>query len=409
MSRETESVVILGAGHAGIQAAARLRELHFGGSIVVVDESEGKPYERPPLSKEFLLGVADSECTPLRKASFYETNAIELHTGTRAVSIDRDAHEVLLSNGVRLSYSKLIIATGSAARRLTVPGSDLEGIHALKTQEDAVRIKSALGPGRKAIIIGAGYIGLEVAAAARKLGSDVTVLEFQDRVMSRVTSEIVSRNFEEIHRDQGVKFVFGAGVTEVRGSGHVREVVTSDGAVYPADLVVAGIGVLPRQEIAESAGIECRDGILIDAASRTSDPDVYAVGDVARLTIPAKDIDRRLECIPSAVEQAINAVDSIMGSPARAEEVPWFWTVQHGVRLQTAGLREPDDEVVIRPSDKASAMTVLYMRNGTLAAIDTIGSLRDFQAGKKLVGQRAVLDLAIACDSSRKLAEASVV
>jgi 3-phenylpropionate/trans-cinnamate dioxygenase ferredoxin reductase subunit len=408
MPRETESIVVLGAGHAGVQAAARLRELHFDGSITVVDATAGTPYERPPLSKEYLLGETETECTPLRKADFYEHHQIELRAGTAAESIDRDAHEVVLDDGTRLPYTKLIIATGSAARRLTVPGGDLEGVYTLKTRDDASCIKAALGPGRRAVIIGAGYIGLEVAAAARKLGSDVTVLEFQDRVMSRVTSEVVSRHFETIHRDQGTRFVFGAGVTEIRGRGRVEEVVTSDGTVHKADLVVAGIGVVPRQEIAERAGIVCRDGIIIDADSRTSDPDVYAVGDVARLVVPERGIDRRLESIPSAVDQAIKAADSIMGAPTRPDEVPWFWTVQHGVRLQTAGLRAPDDEIVVRPSDKASAMTVLYMRDGNLAAIDAIGSLRDFQAGKKLVAQGASLDLDIARDGARKLAEAAL-
>jgi 3-phenylpropionate/trans-cinnamate dioxygenase ferredoxin reductase subunit len=408
MPRENESIVILGAGHAGVQAAARLRELHFDGSIIVVDAATETPYERPPLSKEYLLDESGSECTPLRKAAFYESNRIELRTGAAAESIDRDAHEVVLEDGTRLPYTKLIIATGSAARKLTVPGGDLEGVYSLKTRDDAARIKADLGPGRRAIIIGAGYIGLEVAAAARKLGSDVTVLEFQDRVMSRVTSEVVSRHFETIHRNEGARFVFGAGVTELRGRGHVEEVVTSDGTVYQADLVVAGIGVMPRQEIAEQAGIKCGDGILIGADSRTSDPDVYAIGDVARLVLPEQGIDRRLESIPSAVDQALKAADSIMGAPARPDEVPWFWTVQHGVRLQTAGLRAPDDEIVLRPSDKAAAMTVLYVRDGNLAAIDAIGSLRDFQAGKKLVAQGASLDLDIARDGARKLAEASL-
>jgi 3-phenylpropionate/trans-cinnamate dioxygenase ferredoxin reductase subunit len=408
MPRQTESIVVLGAGHAGVQAAARLRELHFEGSIVVLDATAETPYERPPLSKEYLLGETATECTPLRKADFYEHHRIELRTGTPAKSIDRDAHEVALEDGTRLPYTKLIIATGSTARRLAVPGGDLDGVYSLKTRDDATRIKSALGVGRRAIIIGAGYIGLEVAAAARKLGSDVTVLEFQDRVMSRVTSEVVSRHFEHIHRDQGTQFVFGAGVTEIRGGDHVEEVVTSDGTVYKADLVVAGIGVVPRQEIAEQAGIKCGDGIIVDAHSRTSDPDVYAVGDVARLVVPEREIDRRLESIPSAVDQAIRAADSIMGVPAGSDEVPWFWTVQHGVRLQTAGLRAPDDEIVVRPCDKAFAMTVLYMRDGTLAAIDAIGSLRDFQAGKKLVAQGAALDLNIARDGTRKLAEAAL-
>jgi 3-phenylpropionate/trans-cinnamate dioxygenase ferredoxin reductase component len=409
MPRDNESIVILGAGHAGIQAAARLRELHFGGSIIVVDGTTETPYERPPLSKEYLLAESGTGCTPLRKGAFYETNRIELRMGVPAESIDRDRHEVVLTDGSRLSYTKLIIATGSAARKLTVPGSHLEGIHSLKTREDAARIKTDLGPGRRAIIIGAGYIGLEVAGAARKLGSDVTVLEFQDRVMSRVTSEVVSKHFEALHREQGVEFLFGAGVTEVRGSGRVQEVITSDGTVHPADLVVAGIGVVPRQELAERAGIECRDGILIDASSATSDPDIYAVGDVARLVLADRGIDRRLESIPSAQDQALKAADSIMGAPVRPEEVPWFWTVQHGVRLQTAGLRAPDDEIVVRPCDKASAMTVLYMRDGRLAALDAIGSLRDFQAGKRLVAQGASLDLDVARDGARKLAESALV
>lgn len=295
---------------------------------------------------------------------------------------------------------------GPSARRLMVPGGDLPGIHRLETWEDAVALKDALRPGARVVVIGAGYIGLEVAAAAVENGCETTVLEFQDRAMSRVTSEPVSRHFERIHRSRGTRFVFGAAVTEVRGDGRAQEVRTADGTAYPADVVVVGIGVVPCQELAADCGLRVADGIVVDHDSRTSDPDIYAAGDATRLIDESDGTNRRLESIQSAVAQATNAANHIMGAPSGKREVPWFWTVQHGVRLQTAGLRDPGDTVVVRGADR-DQFSVLYLREGRLAAIDTIGSLRDFNPGKKFIAAAARIDPQRAADPSVKLSEAA--
>lgn len=401
-----ESIVIIGSGHAGVQAAVRLRELEWPGRIVLIEEQDGPTYERPPLSKEFLKAGTSDDIAALRKEQYFEDKRIERITGVGVSSMDREDRTVTLADGRLLKYSKLVIATGSQARALTVPGSDLPGIRLLKTREEATALRQAMRQGAQVVIIGAGYIGLEVAAAAAALGCSTTVLEFQDRVMSRVTSETVSRHFEKLHREHGTRFVFGAAVTEVRGDGRVQEVVTADGASYAADVVVAGIGVLPRQGLAEAAGLLVKDGIVVDIDSRTSDPFVYAVGDVTHLIDEDGGINRRLESIQSALAQAVNAANHIMGHAQARPEVPWFWTVQHGVRLQTAGLRSPEDDLVVRGSAESGHFSVLYLRDGRLAAIDTIAALGDFTAGKKLVASGAHIDPEIAADPANKLTAA---
>lgn len=397
-------MVIVGAGHAGVQAAARLAELGWDGGIVLADQEDPAPYERPPLSKDLLKAGHPGTASRLRQESFYPDKKIDRIAGTPVTRIRRATREVELWDGARVRYGKLVLATGATAHRLTVPGADLPGVHTLKTWADARAVKAALAPGRRVVVVGAGYIGLEVAAAASELGCAVTVLEFQDRVMSRVTAEPVSRHFEALHRAHGVRFVFGAQVSEFRGTGGVQRVVTADGGAYEADAVVVGVGVVPNQRLAEEAGIVCSDGIVVDEHCRTSDPDVYAIGDVSRLV--AGSVNRRLESVQNAVAQAITAANHVASGAGTRPEVPWFWTIQHGVRLQTAGLREPGDDVVVRGSAEDGRFSVLYLREGRLAAIDTVGSLRDFVPAKKLIAAGARLDRSRAADPSVKLTQA---
>lgn len=401
------TTVIVGAGHAGVQTAVRLRELEWSGRIVLVDPDIETPYERPPLSKELLKPETQETISPLRKENFYTDHDIEL-VGGAVKGLDKRRHEIVLESGQRIPYSKLVLAPGSHARRLTCPGGDLPGVLSLKTRHGAEMLKDALTEGARIVVVGAGYIGLEVAAAAAAANAQVTVLEFTDRVMKRVTSEPVSHFFEALHERQGTRFVFGAGVTEIRQEGATKVVVTGDGNSYEADTVVVGIGVVPLQGLAEEADVEVNDGIVVDADSRTSDPDIYAAGDATRLIWPEKDINRRLESIQSAVAQAINAANHIAGQANPKREVPWFWTVQHGVRLQTAGLRGPDDDVVIRGNPEDGKFSVLYVRDGRITAIDTVGSLKDFTPGKKLIGAEAAIDVTIARDMTRKLTEAAL-
>ncbi|MDQ4491931.1 FAD-dependent oxidoreductase [Sinomonas sp. ASV486] len=413
------AVVIVGSGHAGVGVAAGLRSRGWEGRIVLVDAEGQLPYERPPLSKDLLVPGAPAEPVPMRKESWFESRGIERVHGT-AASIDRDRRELRLADGRALPYVKLILATGSTPRRLTVPGADLDGVLMLKTLPDARRLAAELAPSsdtapdaaRHVVVIGAGYIGLEVAAAAAKHGCRVTVLEFQDRVMSRVTSEPVSRFFEGLHGRAGVEFRFGAAVTALEGTdspdgaGRVEWVVTADGARHRADVVVAGIGVIPEQGLAADAGLEASDGILVDAGGRTSDPDIYAAGDATRFASLYDGASQRLECIQNARAQAEAIAADIAGQAPPAPEVPWFWTVQHGVRLQTAGVRHPDDDVLLRGDPANGKFSVIYLRGGRVAAVDTVGSLADFNAGKKLVAQRATIDPSLAADPSLPLDQA---
>lgn len=402
----TEPIVVVGAGHAGVAVAAGLRTRGWAGGLVLIDTEKEVPYERPPLSKDLLKPGVGDESALLRKEKYYQDKDIERIGGHTVESVDRDGHAVVLSDGRRQPYHRLIIATGSRARPLTVPGAELPGTLALRTRDDALELKRVLVPGARVVIIGAGYIGLEVAAAAADLGCDVTVLEFQDRVMSRVTSGPVSRFFEQLHERNGVRFVFGAAVTAVEGRGRAERVVTSDGAAYPADVVVVGIGVMPNQELAEQVGLDCDDGILVDAHGCTSDPHVYAAGDVTRFTSPFDGASQRLECIQNALTQADAVAAHITGAPAGKPEVPWFWTVQHGVRLQTAGVRHPDDDVIVRGNPDDGKFSVVYLRQGRLAAVDTIAGLQDFRPAKKLITAGALIDPGLAADPAVGLADA---
>jgi 3-phenylpropionate/trans-cinnamate dioxygenase ferredoxin reductase component len=408
-------VVVIGAGHAGVQAAARLAELRYPGQVTLIESAPGLPYERPPLSKDFLKPGARDDAVPLRKEHFYRDKGIELIAGTRVAGIDRDGRDVMLGDGRRIGYSHLVLATGSRPRPLRMPGAELPGIRMLKTSADALALRRELVPGARVVIAGGGYIGLEVAAAAVHRGCQTTVLEAQDRVMSRVTCKVVSRYFEELHRSSGTGVVLGAAITEIGGAGQADRVVTADGRVHLADVVVAGIGVVPEQELAERAGLACSDGILVDGRGQTSDPLIHAVGDAARVALDDLGASLRLESVQNAQSQAVRAADHIAWqaagegtSPVRGKaEVPWFWTVQHGVRLQTAGLRAAGDDVVLRGDVGGGQFSVLYLRDGRLAAIDTVGSLRDFIPARKLIAVRARLDPHLAADETVHLAKSA--
>ena len=399
MPSERESVLVAGGGQAAAQLAVSLRLGGYEGGITLVSEEATPPYQRPPLSKQYLAGELDGERLLLRQAAYYESRDIRLRLGRRVVSIDRGKQCAELDNGERLRYRWLALATGSALRRLSLPGSDLPGVHYLRTLGDAGRLRRELGPGRRIVIVGGGYIGLEVAATARKAGADVTVLEAREQVMSRVVSTPVAQWLAELHRQSGVRLRLGAEVRGFRGRNRLEAVETGAGAVA-ADAVAVGIGVLPRVGLARACGLAEDDGICADAYCRTEDSSVLAVGDCARAVNASLDCAVRLECVQNAVDHGQVAASVILGQPKPNDGIPWFWSDQYHAKLQIAGVARPEDETVLRGDPSSGAFAALRLREGRLAAVEAVSSPRDFMAGKKLIAACAAPNPALLADDS---------
>jgi 3-phenylpropionate/trans-cinnamate dioxygenase ferredoxin reductase subunit len=402
----SDVVVIIGAGHAGGTAAATLRQEGFDGRIVMLGDEPYPPYERPPLSKAVLSGAMPLEKTYLRKPTFYEEKAIELRTGAGVEAIDRAARTLRLFSGESVGYDKLILATGSRLRRLKVPGADLLGVYYLRGIDDSLAIKAQLRAGANIVIIGGGYIGLEVAASAAKAGANVTLIEAMDRVMARVTSETVSSFFQDEHRKHGVTLKLNTGVTALEGEGRVERVVAGDGSVHPADLVVVGIGIVAADELAQAAGLACDNGIVVDEFTQTSDPAIWAIGDVTNHPNSLLGGRFRLESVQNAISQGQTAAKAILGRATAYAEVPWFWSDQYDLKLQTAGIRRPDDREVVRGAPANRKFSVCYLRDGALAAIDTIANLKDFMPAKKLIAEKRPIDPERLANPDIPLAEA---
>lgn len=372
------------------------------GGIEVVGEEPHLPYQRPPLSKKYLSGELPLERLLLRHRPFYDEHRVSLRLGQRATAIDREARLVGLADGTALPYDALVLATGAQPRRLTLPGADLAGVHYLRGVADADALRGAMRPGARAVIIGGGYIGLEVAATLRHAGLEVTVLEMADRVMGRVVAEPVSRWFEARHAEHGVRIVLGARLLGLQrdAAGRVRAVETAAGAV-DADLVVVGVGVLPADGLARDAGLACDNGITVDERCRTDDPAVYAIGDCSNHPSVHYGGRLRLESVDNAVEQGNTAAASLLGIDARHERVPWFWSDQYEHKLVIVGLSQGHDRTVLRGDPAGTSFSCCYLRDGELVAIDTINLPRDHLAARKLIPARLRPDPA-------KLADASV-
>ena len=394
MQEEGSTVVIVGAGHAGGNAAALLRQYGFSGRIVLVGEEPVPPYHRPPLSKAYLKGESDVERLWLKPRAFYDEQRIDLKLGASAQSLDRASRTLTLAGGSELQYDKLILATGSAPRALTVPGHDLAGVIALRTLADADVLRERVKPGEKLVVIGAGYIGLEAAAAARHLGHEVTVLEAAPRVLGRVTGETVSTFYANEHRAQGVDLRLNAQIEALVGEGgKLTGVKLAGGEIVPATLALVGIGIVPNEALAKAAGIVCANGIQVDDDARTSDPDVFAIGDCAYRPLAHYGRAGRLESVHNAVEQAKLAAAAITGKPRPACDAPWFWSDQYDLKLQTVGLLEGYDEAIVRGDPAARRFAVYYLKDRVLLAVDAVSSMPDFLCGKKLVGKGVKLDL----------------
>ena len=392
MTQSDPHVIIIGAGHAGGSAAAYLRQYGFAGPITLIGDEPAAPYQRPPLSKAWLKGETDAEALLLKPASFYAAHQIDLRLGVRATAIERSDRIVRLSSGEALTYDHLVLATGARARALPVPGADLDGVMALRGMADAERLKAHLGPGRRLAVIGAGYIGLEVAASARALGGEAVVIEVQSRVLARVACPVLSDFFEAYHRDRGVTFALNAAVVGFEGEdGRVTGVRLNKGWVIACDAALVGIGAVPNDELARDAGLECVDGVVVGLSAQTADPAVFAIGDVSHRPMPLYARQFRLESVANALEQARQAAAVIAGRSLPPPEVTWNWSDQYDLKLQIAGLALGADQVVVRGDPARAKFAVFHLKAGRMLAVEAVNAAPEFMAGRQLIAsQRAV-------------------
>jgi 3-phenylpropionate/trans-cinnamate dioxygenase ferredoxin reductase subunit len=401
-----QRIVVVGAGHAGGTVASLLRQWGHEGPIVMVGEEPLIPYQRPPLSKAWLKGEAGEDDLILKPRSFYDEQRIELRLSVRVDSLDRKAKTVTLSDGAELAYDILILANGARARKLPIPGAELAGVLELRTAADAEALKAALGPGKRLAVIGGGYIGLEAAASARALGADVVVIEREARLLPRVAGGDLSAFFHRYHEGRGVRFEVAQQVEAIEGeNGHVAGVRLSDGRVLDCDAALVGVGAQPNDELAHTAGLDCSNGVVVDLEARTSDPSIFAIGDVTWRPLPLYGRPFRLESVPNALEQARHAAAAICGRPAPAPETPWFWSDQYDLKLQIAGLTFDPDTVVLRGDMDAARFAVFHLKQGVLLAVEAVNSPAEFMGGKLLIGRRAVVDPARLADPSISMKE----
>jgi len=380
--------VVVGASHAGGQLAVSLRQEKWEGKILVIGEEHYLPYNRPPLSKTFLSGEKQVDNILIRPEAQYEKVGIDFMLGQRVTAIDCQARTVSLESGIEVPYTKLALTTGASVRKLNLPGADLKGVMYLRDISDVENIQPYVIPGKKAVIVGGGYIGLETAAMLRKIGMDVTVLEAADRVLNRVTAPVMSAFYTRVHEEEGVRIVTNAGVTGFAGDKRVQEVLCGDDASYSADLVIVGIGVIPNTGIAEAAGLETDNGICVDAHCRTSDPDIVAAGDCANHHNVFYDMRLRLESVQNAMDQAKVAAATLCGREIQYNALPWFWSDQYDLKLQIAGLSNGYDDVVVRGDSEAGRkFSAFYYSGGKVIAVDAINSPQEFMIGKQIITQ----------------------
>jgi 3-phenylpropionate/trans-cinnamate dioxygenase ferredoxin reductase subunit len=389
MSDPKAHVVILGAGHAGGTAAALLRQYGHEGPITLIGEEPIAPYQRPPLSKAWLKGEADANSLALKPLEYYPEANIDFRPNLAAVSLERTAKQVKLSDGSSVSYDVLIIATGARPIVLPMPGADLKGVLFLRTAADAEGLKAAIGPGKRLAIVGGGYIGLEAAASARALGAEAVVIEREPRLLARVACEALSSFFQGYHEKHGVEFLLDASVTGFVGeNGHVVGVTLSDGRTVACDAALVGVGATPNDEIATDAGLKTARGVVVDLAAKTSDPAIYAIGDVAHRPLPLYDRMFRLESVPNALEQAKQAACDITGRPAPNPEVPWFWSDQFDLKLQIAGLPFDADKILIRGDPAVGKFAVFHLKGDRVQAVEAVNAPPEFMAGRQFIQNR---------------------
>lgn len=403
-------VLIVGAGHAGVQAAVALRQKGFEGSVTLLGAELHPPYERPPLSKEYLSGEKDFERMLLRPQSFWEAKGVELKLGVRVVGVEPLAQRVMTADGDWWGYGSLIWAAGGSARRLSCPGADLKGVHVVRTRDDADALRCALDGVERVVVVGGGYVGLEAAAAFVKAGKAVTLVEQQDRLLARVAGQVVSDFYLDLHRRHGVDVRLCVGVEALEGAGGcVTGVVLADGECLPTDLVVAGVGLVPSVAPLLTAGADGQDGVDVDPLCRTSLPHVFAIGDCARhVNVFADGARIRVESVQNANDQAQTVAGVLTGGPKPYESLPWFWSNQYDVRLQTVGLSTGCDQAVVRGEPTKDGFSVVYLRAGRVVAMDCINATRDYVQGRALITGEARIAPEQLADPDRPLKDLAV-
>jgi len=396
------NVLIVGTGHGGAQAAAALRQRRFAGTITLVGEEPEPPYERPPLSKEYLSGEREFERMLIRPSTFWAERGISVRTGRRVVAVNPSAHSVRLSDSSAIQYGRLIWAGGGRARRLACNGHDLPGVHAVRSRLDVDRLRDELRAAGRVAVIGGGYIGLEAAAVLRKLGKEVCVLEALDRVLARVAGEPLSRFYETQHRAHGVEILLDARVACIEErNGRVGGVRLADGELLRADLVIVGVGIIPNVEPLLEAGACGGNGVEVDEYCRTSLPDIHAIGDCAlHPSVFAEGRRIRLESVQNATDMAATVARDITGEPEPYQAVPWFWSNQYDLRLQTVGLSSGHEQTVVRGDIGSRSFSVIYCKGGRVVALDCVNATKDYAQGRALVARAVRADPALLADSA---------
>jgi 3-phenylpropionate/trans-cinnamate dioxygenase ferredoxin reductase subunit len=401
-----KTCVVVGASHAAVQFVTSLRQEGWEDDIRVIGDEPVLPYHRPPLSKDFLAGKKSLEEITLRPREAYEQAGVDFLLGKRVTALDPAGKKLTLGDGAILDYDRLCLATGSRVRTVDLPGVGLEGICYLRNLHDAEQIKEHIRPGGGAVIVGGGYIGLEVAAVLNQLGMNVTVLEMMDRVMQRVTAPEVSEFYTRVHAEEGVTIRCGIRVSGFEGNAQVRQVLCDDGSRYDADLVVIGVGILPNIELAAEAGLKTDNGIVVDACTRSSDPDIVAAGDCTIHYNPVYDRMLRLESVQNATDQARVAAAAVCGRETPYNALPWFWSDQYDLKLQIAGLSRGYEEIVVRGDRQGSrSFAVFYLRQGRVIAVDAVNKAAEFMMGKRLITDKVEVDKKVLADASIHMRE----
>ena len=398
-----EDLVIIGAGQSAIQCINSLKKEGYAGSITMIGEEEHLPYQRPPLSKGFLEDSVNKERLYFKKLDFFTENKIQLKLGTSANKVDLENKLVFLSDDTHLSFDKLVFATGSRVRKLDFPGSNLSSIHYLRGLDDAESIKNDLERSKEVVVIGAGYIGLEVAAIAAKKNVTVSVIEMADRVMNRTVDPQISDYYLKLHQNNGVKFIFNNSLEEIKGSKKVESVLCSDGSEIKADMVIIGAGIIPNVELADQAGVFCDNGILVDEFGQTNYKNIYACGDCTSHPNKLLNKQLRLESVHNAMEQSKTVAFSVLAKPLEYNQVPWFWSDQYDHKLQIVGLSGEHDNVIMRGNTKDQKFMLFYTKDNQLIAVNAVNNPKEFLICRKLVANKVKIKSEMISDINTNL------